>query len=173
MKISALAGAVLVLTAVSARSASPDIPIKTGLWEIEWHTNWAMFVVRHDGQPPEERARVSEQALEHALYKRACVTDSGAKRPETVVLTTDSCKLERASDSVAKLDGICSGRKDGITELHITITSKSPKTAVIGVKATLDPTAGYPVIETYDMRWISADCGDLPPGTTRPVRPNR
>lgn len=166
------AAAFLLILGASAGAASESgsQSIKTGLWQIEWHTNWGMFVVRHDWQPMEERAQVSAQALEHALYKRACVTQSGALHPDTVVLNYEGCKLEtrQAGEGVAAVDGTCSGRKDGITQLHVTITSKSPDAALVEFKGTLDPAAGYPVLETYKMKWISADCGDLPPGAIRP-----
>lgn len=171
-----VAGAIFLLVfAVSSSTASEGgfRPIKTGLWEIEWHTNWAMFVVRNDWRPMEDRARISAEALKHPLYQRACVTERKSERPDTVVLKNDGCNLETgtAGDGVIRKDGTCRGRKDGITELHVTITSRSPETAFIEVKAILDPAAGYPVIETYKMRWISADCGDLLPGTIRPTHP--
>lgn len=156
----------------AASGAFAEGPVKAGLWDIEWHTNWAMFLVRNDRSSMEHRESVSAQALKHPLYKRACLAQTD--HPDAVVLRYDGCKLEtKVSKDVVNRDGLCGGRKDGISEMHVGIITKSPEAVFIQMKASLDPQAGYPLLESYDMRWISADCGDLPAGATRPIRRER
>ncbi len=167
----AAVGAGLLAATASAQRLPGDAsrPVKPGLWQITEHNNWGMFVVRHDLRPPEERARISAEFLKHTFFKRACMNEEQAKHPDRFALPADGCKAEavRSAGRITTLDAVCSGNRDGTRKAHVADQFDSPEHLMIEVTRTLDPEAGYPVLETYDMRWLSADCGDLPAGGMR------
>jgi len=101
--------------------------------------------------------------------KRACLNAEQEKHPDSVVLRDHGCKpgTVRSAGRTTTLDAVCENTNNGSRDVHLVLTFDSPKHVSVDVRRTLDPEAAYPAIENYDMHWVSADCGDIPPGTAR------
>lgn len=189
----AVAGAELLISTASAQVLDQmrQQPATTGLWEVRRHSNISMFVV--PSKSPAELARRSEELLtSHGAVMRVCWTAEQQQRFLESRIWSKTCKPEamRISERTTTIDAVCHGtnkvhaeetfdspghrlktviativdpsdaKKDGRTE----IAYDPPDHALVVVTLTGLAFEGVPMVEKYDIRRVSADCGNVTTG---------
>ena len=159
--------AVLLLAAgVEAAGTQPAVPPgKMGLYETRMFSNMAMFIARDMKQvPPAEQERLSRESLSKpGPFMRFCADKEIAKSVGTGMGKTPDCSFENVQSSA---NGFAADVRCPLNDkkMHFTLEVVSPDRRLVSTSIMGMPGAAVPVIQKFDIAWVSADCGALKPG---------
>jgi len=191
------AGAGLLISAASAQvfEQTGQPPATTGLWEVRRHSNISMFVA--PSKSPAELERRSEELLtSHGAVMRVCWTAEQRQQFLESRIWSKTCKPEaiRISERTTIADAVCDGTKKVHAEETFDAPGHRPKTVIATIVDTSDAKKdgrteitydlpdhaqvivtltglgieGVPMIEKYDIRRVSNDCGKVTTGRFEP-----
>ena len=168
---------------------------KLGLWEMKSNSNIPLFVAT--GRSAEEFARRSEEVLNGPGYTiRMCLTPAQQQKLIASSTHMDDCepKAVQLADTASTVDLACKGgnmhgvvTRDPEDHHIISMSAKIDDPADPNRNATTEAkfdspehfsivttltgpdrsVFGVAMISKLDGHWVSADCGDIPPGATR------
>jgi len=166
---SVLAG-VLVMMAASADSGLPPLPSgKPGLYEFRASTNGGVLRAKGAGDLPEnELHRLADESLAHWVTAfRFCVGQGGSKLFDPAGTLGAECTYS----GVETRKGGYSAEARCVTDqgsnfVHLMVESDAPEHQIVSMSAPL-PGTSFAMITRYEIAWVSANCGDIPPGAQR------
>jgi hypothetical protein len=177
------AAAFALLGSFGAAADLPKPPTKPGLWQMEKHTNLAIFIA--PAASAADAAKRSEQVLAgpgmkllacltpELLQKHFDITSSGigctvgAPQHSGDAVTVDSVCHERKIHTIYRLapDGsvasMTSIRLGGPTTQRSEVRFNSPEHLTVEVSMNAPGEQGVPILDRWDFRWLSADCQGL------------
>ncbi len=161
-------GAIVAMIAAAAQDSVPSMPpVKPGLYEFRKFSNMAMFIARNlSKMPAEEQQKLSDEFLARpGPVFQLCVPPDGAKLLGAVAGIMPSCTYANVATTEHgfSADASCASAP----AIHITFASTTPEHREVTVSAQPMPNTAVPLIDKYDINWISSDCGNTPPGSLR------
>ncbi len=163
MKMTLLVGVAMVTVAAGL----PTLPTaKPGLYEVRKTSNMAMFIAYNlSKSPAAEQQKMSTESLAHpGPVFQLCVPQDGAKLLNAVAGMRPDCTY---SNVVTAEGGFSADASCGkAPSMHITFEAKTPEHRESTLTAPMQ-NAAVPLVEKYEANWISANCGDIPPGSMR------
>ena len=195
--LGALGTAGLSLFGPSVASDAPPSKtfLKLGLWEVKRNSNIPLFVAT--GRSAEVFARRSDEIMNGPGYTiRICLMAAQQQRIVASSTHMDDCdpKAAKLVDTASTVDMVCKGRNIHVVVVRaaddhhvISLSAKIDDPAEPNHNATSQWTfdspehfrnvttltgpdrsvLGVAMISKLDAHWVSADCGDLPPGASR------
>lgn len=146
----------------------PPMPAgKPGLYELRQFSNRAMFEPRYLATAlPFAQQRASAEALARpGAVHQLCVAPNGTQQLGAVAGLSSSCTYSNIVSPPRGFvaDASCAAGKP----IHVAFEAATPDRREFTVYRQPLPKAAVPVIEKYQVNWLSPDCGGIPPGTVR------
>lgn len=161
-------GAILAMAAAAADDTLPSIPTgRPGLYEFRKFSNMAMFIARNlSKSPAEEQQKLSAETLVRpGPVFQLCVPQDDTKLLGAVAGMKPGCTYSNVVTAEHGFSADASCAK--ASPMHITFEAKTTEHREITVSGQSMPNAAVPLIEKFDINWISPNCGDIPPGSLR------
>jgi len=168
-----LGAAVLVsiaTVAAATESTEPSIPAaKPGLYEVRKTSNIAIFIARdYSNTPIEEQKRLSDVALARpGPTFQICITPESAPVLDQMAGKQPGCS--NANVQSGPHGFVADVSCDAKPPVHIDFRLDTPEHRSVIVSGGRLANAAISLIESYDIRLLSADCGTLKPGAIKPV----
>jgi hypothetical protein len=166
------AGVVTIL-AMATAVADSGLPAvqrgKPGLYEFAASTNGSIFRAKGAGDLPEkELQRQANELLARSIpVFRFCVSKQGSELFDPKGILGPACTYSNVVTAKSGYSADARCVVDQRTDLvHLVVETDTPEHQRVTHSMSL-PGTSLSMINRYEIRWISSDCGDIPPGARR------
>jgi hypothetical protein len=188
------AGVIALLAAAAPDEKQPTSSGKPGLWVSERHSNMSMFLAGNFKTPQEAAARSAEMLKMPGKKTEHCITEALRKKTFEQTPVTGACAVPRPKfvNGKATIDSTCGSKTyrveiitapdHRVTNAHSAFTDSANPDKGGAVDTNYESrehitftitlnrqVQGVHMIDVWDYRWVSPDCGALKPGESRPV----